>query len=219
MAETAGAPTATQRGRDRAVDRGRQKRRAATRRDLPTLAAPRPGAAPAADGAARAAAAAPTTKPRRPAGPPPLAPLERRLKRDLARGRAAVDSVLDLHGMTQAEAHHALRGFLVQAQTQDFRLVIVITGKGARADRDDTRLVSRDRRAAPPRPALAARTRPALDRARLRGGRPRPRRRRRALRPPAPPRPALRRRRRARRLTSPARGARRRAARKGATSP
>jgi DNA-nicking Smr family endonuclease len=65
-----------------------------------------------------------------------LAPLERRLKRDLARGRAVVDSVLDLHGLTQAEAHHALRGFLVQAQIQDFRLVIVITGKGARADRD-----------------------------------------------------------------------------------
>jgi DNA-nicking Smr family endonuclease len=103
---------------------------------LPTLATPRPTATPAAD--APPPAATPTTKPRRPAGPPPLAPLERRLKRDLARGRAAVDSVLDLHGMTQAEAHHALRGFLVQAQIQDFRLVIVITGKGARADRDNT---------------------------------------------------------------------------------
>jgi DNA-nicking Smr family endonuclease len=103
---------------------------------LPTLATPRPTAPPAAD--APPPAATPTTKPRRPAGPPPLAPLERRLKRDLARGRAVVDSVLDLHGLTQAEAHHALRGFLVQAQIQDFRLVIVITGKGARADRDNT---------------------------------------------------------------------------------
>jgi DNA-nicking Smr family endonuclease len=104
---------------------------------LPTLAAPRPGATPAADQPPAPLADA-TTKPRRPAAPPPLAPLERRLKRELARGRAAVDSVLDLHGMTQAEAHHALRGFLVQAQIQDFRLVIVITGKGARADRGDT---------------------------------------------------------------------------------
>ena len=110
------------------------RRRGAVR---PTLAAPRPAAAPAAD-APPAPPAAPTIRPLRPAGPPPLAPLERRLKRDLARGRAAVDSVLDLHGMTQAEAHHALRGFLVQAQIQDFRLVIVITGKGARADRDNT---------------------------------------------------------------------------------
>jgi len=104
---------------------------------LPTLASPRPAATPVADQAPEPLVVA-TIKPRRPAGPPPLAPLERRLKRDLARGRAAVDSVLDLHGMTQAEAHPALRGFLVQAQIQDFRLVIVITGKGARADRGDT---------------------------------------------------------------------------------
>ena len=103
---------------------------------LPTLAAPRAVATPTADDPPPTPVT-PSAKPRRPAGPPPLAPLERRLKRDLARGRAAVDSVLDLHGMTQAEAHHALRGFLVQAQLQDFRLVIVITGKGARADRDD----------------------------------------------------------------------------------
>jgi DNA-nicking Smr family endonuclease len=104
---------------------------------LPTLAAPRPAAAPAPADETPAPSPAMTMKPRRPVGPPPLAPLERRLKRDLARGRAVVDSVLDLHGMTQAEAHHALRGFLFQAQIQDFRLVIVITGKGARSDRDD----------------------------------------------------------------------------------
>ncbi len=104
---------------------------------LPTLAAPRPAAppAPAADETPPPAAAA--TKPHPPARPPPLAPLERRLKRDLARGRAVVDGVLDLHGMSQADAHHALRGFLVQAQTQGFRLVIVITGKGGRAPPDD----------------------------------------------------------------------------------
>ena len=104
---------------------------------LPTLAAPRPAAAtaPAVDEPPPPAPA--STKPHRPAGPPPLAPIERRLKRDLARGRAAVDSALDLHGMTQAEAHHALRGFLVQAQMQGFRLVIVITGKGARTPQND----------------------------------------------------------------------------------
>lgn len=100
------------------------KRRGAT---LPALAAPRPAAAPAQDASAPPAAPG---KPHRPAGPPPLAPLERRLKRDLARGRAGVDSALDLHGMRQAEAHHALRGFLHRAQAQGERLVIVVTGKG-----------------------------------------------------------------------------------------
>ena len=72
----------------------------------------------------------------RPATPaaPPLAPIERRLKRDLSRGRAAVDGALDLHGLTQAEAHQALRGFLRHSQARGARLVIVVTGKGAPLD-------------------------------------------------------------------------------------
>jgi DNA-nicking Smr family endonuclease len=63
--------------------------------------------------------------------PPPLAPLEKRLKKQLARGRSAIDQSIDLHGMTQAQAHQALRGFLIYAQTQGDRLVLVVTGKGA----------------------------------------------------------------------------------------
>jgi DNA-nicking Smr family endonuclease len=65
---------------------------------------------------------------------PPLAPIERRLKRELARGRAAIDAALDLHGLTQAEAHHALRGFLRHSQAQGARLVIIVTGKGGPLD-------------------------------------------------------------------------------------
>jgi DNA-nicking Smr family endonuclease len=83
--------------------------------------------------AAAAPARAPTGAPRKPPGMPPLAPLERRLKRDLSRGRAAIDSAIDLHGMNQAQAHHALRGFLVHMQAQGAKLVIVVTGKGGRA--------------------------------------------------------------------------------------
>ncbi len=64
----------------------------------------------------------------------PLAPIERRLKRELARGRGAIDGALDLHGMTQAEAHQALRGFLRHSQTRGARLVIVVTGKGGPLD-------------------------------------------------------------------------------------
>ena len=40
--------------------------------------------------------------------------------------------MLDLHGMTQAQAHVALHRFLVGAQRQGSRLVMVVTGKGAR---------------------------------------------------------------------------------------
>ena len=99
--------------------------------NLPALA-PRP-APPAAAIPAKAAATPVAPTRAKPPGPPPLAPLERRLKRDLARGRGAIDSALDLHGMNQAEAHHALRGFLVHAQAQGARLVIVVTGKGGRS--------------------------------------------------------------------------------------
>jgi DNA-nicking Smr family endonuclease len=89
------------------------------------------------------AARAPTPPPRkteppaaRPTKPsaPPLAPIERRLKRELARGRAAIDAALDLHGLTQAEAHQALRGFLRHSQTRGAWLVIVVTGKGGPLD-------------------------------------------------------------------------------------
>jgi DNA-nicking Smr family endonuclease len=61
---------------------------------------------------------------------PALAPLEKRLKRRLSRGGAEPDDVIDLHGMSEAEAHRALRGFLAYAQARGDRLALVITGKG-----------------------------------------------------------------------------------------
>ena len=60
----------------------------------------------------------------------PLVPLERRLKQQLLRGRSAVDQVLDLHGLRQADAHHRLQHFLSRAQIDGAKLVLVITGKG-----------------------------------------------------------------------------------------
>ena len=63
--------------------------------------------------------------------PPPVG-LERRYKRRVADGRIPVVAVLDLHGMTQAQAHMALQRFLVGAQRHGSRLVMVVTGKGVR---------------------------------------------------------------------------------------
>ena len=68
------------------------------------------------------------------ANPPPLAPLGRRLKQRVARGREAIETRLDLHGLTQAQAHSALLRFLRGALARDARLVLVITGKGAAGD-------------------------------------------------------------------------------------
>jgi DNA-nicking Smr family endonuclease len=66
------------------------------------------------------------------AAPPPLAPLGRRMKQKVARGAAPIDARIDLHGLTQSEAHDALARFLRSAQRDGARVVLVITGKGAR---------------------------------------------------------------------------------------
>jgi DNA-nicking Smr family endonuclease len=68
--------------------------------------------------------------------PPPLAALDRREKKRVARGRDAIDARIDLHGMTQSEAHDALIRFLRRAQTNGARLVLVVTGKGSGPSRD-----------------------------------------------------------------------------------
>ncbi|MGO9046107.1 MAG: Smr/MutS family protein [Xanthobacteraceae bacterium] len=62
---------------------------------------------------------------------PPLAPLGRRLKQRVARGREAIDARLDLHGFTQVHAHAELLRFLRRAQADGARIVLVVTGKGA----------------------------------------------------------------------------------------
>jgi DNA-nicking Smr family endonuclease len=81
---------------------------------------------PAKRSAKPAPAAAPT--PKQPA--PTLTPLGRRLRARVARGKQSIDGRLDLHGLTQSEAHSALHRFLRNAIARDARLVLVITGKG-----------------------------------------------------------------------------------------
>jgi DNA-nicking Smr family endonuclease len=103
------------------VARGVEQRRGAA---LPTPSQPRVGEpAPA-----PAPAVAESRTPKQ--SIPPLTRVDRRLKRELSRGRGAIDAALDLHGLTQAEAHQALRGFLRHSQARGARLVIVVTGKG-----------------------------------------------------------------------------------------
>jgi DNA-nicking Smr family endonuclease len=108
--------------------------RSVARRRGATLPTPSKTARPARPPAPPPTSAEPPAA--RPAKPtaPPLAPIERRLKRELARGRTAIDAALDLHGLTQAEAHQALRGFLRHSQARGARLVIIVTGKGGPLD-------------------------------------------------------------------------------------
>jgi DNA-nicking Smr family endonuclease len=68
--------------------------------------------------------------------PPPLtldrfAGIDRANAERLKRGKHAVEARLDLHGMTQAEAHRALGAFIRASRAGGKRCVLVITGRGS----------------------------------------------------------------------------------------
>jgi len=70
--------------------------------------------------------------------PPPLAPLERRMRQRISRGNLPIDAKLDLHGMHQAVAHAELVSFLHRAQAAGARVVLVVTGKGLTKQSSDS---------------------------------------------------------------------------------
>jgi DNA-nicking Smr family endonuclease len=114
----------------------RQARPLAKRHRAPKLeaAAPHPDAPVAAKSDAAPKSHSPVKIPRAPkpvvSAPPPLAPLGRRERSHLSRGRKEIEARLDLHGMTQTRAHRALSGFLQRAHSDGLTFVLVITGKG-----------------------------------------------------------------------------------------
>jgi DNA-nicking Smr family endonuclease len=63
---------------------------------------------------------------------PPLAPFDRRFKQRVARGREPIEARIDLHGLTQTQAHTALLRFLRHAQADGVKIALIVTGKGAR---------------------------------------------------------------------------------------
>jgi DNA-nicking Smr family endonuclease len=74
---------------------------------------------------------------------PPLAPLGRRERSQLSRGRKEIEARIDLHGMTQTRAHRALTGFLQRAHSDGLTFVLVITGKGRTVGAESERGVLR----------------------------------------------------------------------------
>jgi DNA-nicking Smr family endonuclease len=105
-------------------------------RSITPLRAPRASAEPAAaeEVADETASASPPPATRHDGLPgkkaPPLAPLGRRLKQRVARGRESIDARLDLHGLTQRDAYVELLRFLRRAQADGARMALVVTGKG-----------------------------------------------------------------------------------------
>ena len=62
--------------------------------------------------------------------------MDKRKFQRLTRGKLDPEARIDLHGMTLAQAHGVLNGFILRAQAQGLRLVLVITGKGKTAGDD-----------------------------------------------------------------------------------
>ena len=65
-----------------------------------------------------------------PAAPRPPG-LERKERKGLERGRLAIEARIDLHGLTQSDAHAALVGFIRSARASGHARVLVVTGKGS----------------------------------------------------------------------------------------
>ena len=86
--------------------------------------------------------------PRGPGGPKPLEPgaadgLDKRQADRLKRGLLAIEGRLDLHGLTQREAHAELDWFLARSQDRRQRVVLLITGKGQKAPLEERTSVLR----------------------------------------------------------------------------
>ena len=63
----------------------------------------------------------------------PVAPvrLDEPTHRKIAKGKLNLSARIDLHGLTQGEAHGLLLAFLHRAHSEGLRHILIITGKGA----------------------------------------------------------------------------------------
>ncbi|MFZ2006289.1 MAG: Smr/MutS family protein [Stellaceae bacterium] len=104
-------------------------------RDVKRLA-PRPGPPPAPapkppdKKATVPAPPSPAAKPAPPLALDRFAGIDRANAERLKRGKHEIEARLDLHGMTQAEAHRALAAFIRASRADGKRCVLVITGRG-----------------------------------------------------------------------------------------
>ncbi len=133
----------------KSADTGKSRRRAVRDDETRLFEAAMRGVEPLADRGGEVpdgtgAKAAPTNKRPGPAPPPPppkrapmpelragrAADLDARTMERLRRGRLRPEARLDMHGMTQDEAHRAMASFIAASRSAGRRCVILITGRG-----------------------------------------------------------------------------------------
>lgn len=74
--------------------------------------------------------APPVSHPVKP-GSPSQHGIDKPTRQKLARGRLPIEGKVDLHGLTQSQAHSLLLSFLHRAHADGRRHVLVVTGKGS----------------------------------------------------------------------------------------
>ena len=62
--------------------------------------------------------------------------IQKKLQRRIRQGQLTIEGRLDLHGCNQIQATNALNEFLRMALAAEFRMLIVIHGKGSRSESD-----------------------------------------------------------------------------------
>ena len=107
--------------------RGRAPDASLKTREAPSLSAP--GAALRLPPQPRDSKKAPAARRRNP--PPAFGAGDPAADRRAAKGLIPIGRTLDLHGLTEAGAHARVTRFILGAQADGARLVLVITGKGA----------------------------------------------------------------------------------------
>jgi DNA-nicking Smr family endonuclease len=63
--------------------------------------------------------------------------LDRKTLQKFQSGKMSIDGTIDLHGLSQDQAYHQLKGFLTQSFVSRKRCVLVVTGKGGRHKQED----------------------------------------------------------------------------------
>lgn len=66
--------------------------------------------------------------------PSPTGPVPQSVDKGVRKGRVEIDTRIDLHGMTQAQAKKALATTVIRAAKRGEYCLLVITGKGPRLD-------------------------------------------------------------------------------------
>lgn len=73
--------------------------------------------------------------PQMPEAPRPLPQsLDVNQDKTVRRGRVSIDSKVDLHDLTQAQARPALQRAIIRASNRNYKCLLVITGKGTRGE-------------------------------------------------------------------------------------